>query len=330
MSLGAFPGTRLALKRRDEVIRDARQTCRAFFVHLGVRARLALERLPRASGLPGLKRRLLEIALPPAAPRLWPAPALISGPGGVMTVLSANLWHDWPRYRRLPERLEAMARLMEDEGVDVALLQEVARTPALHADRWLAGRLRMSSAYSRANGHEKAIGFEEGLAILSRYPLRSPRAEQLRPSLVPWVRRMALGAEIDGPAGRMAAYSVHLGLIPRLNAAQLEHLLGWIGASARGLAAVIAGDFNAHENAPQMRRARAAWLDVFRHLHPLVDGTTHVLRWPWGAPLRRHRLDYVFLHAAEPRWRVLEARTIEGLGHASDHRAVLARLKACE
>jgi endonuclease/exonuclease/phosphatase family metal-dependent hydrolase len=270
---------------------------------------------------------LSQIALPPATPSLWPAPALISGAGRVMTVLSANLWHDWPRYRRLPERLEAMARLMEDEGVDIALLQEVARTPSLHADRWLAGRLRMSSAYSRANGHEQAIGFEEGLAILSRYPLHAPTAQQLRPSAVPWVRRMALGAEIDGPAGRMAAYSVHLGLVPRHNAAQLEHLLQWIGTTARGLAAVIGGDFNAHENTPQIHRARGAWLDVFRHLHPLIDGTTHVLRWPWGAPLRRRRLDYVFLHAGQPRWRVVEARTIESSGRPSDHWPVLARLR---
>jgi len=243
-----------------------------------------------------------------------------------MTVLSANLWHDWPRYRRLPERLEAMARLMEDEGVDVALLQEVARTPALHGDRWLAKRLGMSSVYARANGHEGAIGFEEGLAILSRYPLDSARAEQLRPSLVPWVRRMVLGAEIKTPAGSMAAFSVHLGLLPRVNAAQLEHLRGWITSTARGLAAVIAGDFNAHENAPQIRRVRGAWLDAFRHLHPFADGTTHVLRWPWGAALRRRRLDYVFLNAGARDWQILEARTV-GSTRTSDHHAVLTRLR---
>ncbi len=268
------------------------------------------------------------IRQPSAAPSLWPSPALISGAGRVMTVLSANLWHDWPRYRRLPERLEAMAGLMEDEGVDLALLQEVARTPKLRADRWLAGRLGMSSAYSRANGHEGEIGFEEGVAILSRYPLRSPRAEQLRPSPVPWVRRMALGAEIDTPSGGLSAFSVHLGLLPRQNAAQLSHLLGWIASAARGLAAVIGGDFNAHETTPQMRRARLAWLDVFRHLHPHADGTTHELRWPWGGAPRRRRLDYVFLHAGNPRWAVLEARVIENVG-ASDHRAVLTRLR-CE
>jgi endonuclease/exonuclease/phosphatase family metal-dependent hydrolase len=218
-----------------------------------------------------------------------------------------------------------MAQLIEDERVDVALLQEVARTREVHADRWLAERLGMGSAYSRANGHEKAIGFEEGLAILSRYPLRLPRSEHLRPSPSRWVRRMALAAEVETPSGGLSAVSVHLGLLPRHNEAQLAHLLGWVSSTARGLAAVIAGDFNAHENAPQIRRARLAWLDVFRHVHPHGDGTTHVLRWPWGGGLRR-RLDYVFLQAGAKGWRVLEARTIEPAGHPSDHKAVLARL----
>jgi endonuclease/exonuclease/phosphatase family metal-dependent hydrolase len=226
----------------------------------------------------------------------------------------------------LPERLESVARLIEDEGVDVALLQEVARTREVHADRWLADRLGMGSAYSRANGHEKAIGFEEGLAILSRYPLRLPKAEHLHPSPSRWVRRMALAAEVETPSGGLSAVSVHLGLLPRHNAAQLAHLLGWVSSTARGLAAVIAGDFNAHEDAPQMRHARLAWLDVFRHVHPHADGTTHVMRWPWGGALRRHRLDYVFLQAGARDWKVIEARTIEPAGHPSDHRAVLARL----
>lgn len=271
-----------------------------------------------------------RVALPPPPPVLRPAPAFVRAGSRVLTVLSANLWHDWPRHRRLPDRLETMARLIETEGVDVALLQEVARTPGLQADRWLSERLGMGSTYSRANGHQEAIGFEEGLAILSRYPMRSATAERLRPSSAPWVRRMALGAEVETPSGGLSAFSVHLGLLPRHNAAQLTHLLGWIASTARGLAAVIAGDFNAHETSPQMRRARHAWLDVFRHLHPHADGTTHELRWPWGTALRRRRLDYVFLQAGARRWRVLEARTIEGPGRASDHRAVLARLVPSE
>jgi endonuclease/exonuclease/phosphatase family metal-dependent hydrolase len=242
-------------------------------------------------------------------------------------VLSANLWHDWPRHRRLPERLEALARLVEGENVDVVLLQEVARMPSMHADEWLAERLGMSAVYSRANGDAEAIGFEEGLAVLSRYPLSEPRARPLRPSLTAFVRRMALGVEVLSPCGPLTAYSVHLGLLPGVNADQLDHLRLWVSLGPVGRPAFIGGDFNANEDTPQMRRARGSWMDVFRHLHPHADGTTHELHWPWGAALKRSRLDYLFLQPGVHRWQVLEARhlTSDSQPH-SDHRAVLARL----
>ena len=48
-----------------------------------------------------------------------------------LTIMSANLWHDWPRYWRLEQRLETFARLVEAERVDILLLQEVSRTPTL-------------------------------------------------------------------------------------------------------------------------------------------------------------------------------------------------------
>ncbi len=72
----------------------------------------------------------------------------------VYTVLSANLWHDWPRFKDLEKRLEAFAGLAESERVDLILLQEIARTPAFQADEWLAERLNMAYVYSRANGSQ--------------------------------------------------------------------------------------------------------------------------------------------------------------------------------
>ncbi len=244
-----------------------------------------------------------------------------------ITVLSANLWHDWPRHRSLGARLESLARLVEVEGVDVVLLQEVARIPWLRADEWLADRLGMSSVYSRANGHERAIGFEEGLAVLSRFPLAAPRSRMLRPSPSRFVRRMALGVDVLSQHGSLRAYSVHLGMLPGVNSDQLDHLRLWVSVGAAGRPAFIGGDFNAGESAPQMARARRAWTDVFRHLHPHADGTTHELRWPWGATLRRSRLDYLFLAPGERNWNVLEARHVSGHGLPhSDHAAVLARL----
>jgi hypothetical protein len=89
---------------------------------------------------------------------------------GPMTVISANLWHDWPRFKILENRLEKFAQLVIQESADLILVQELVRTPHFHAAEWLAERLNMGFLYSRVNGSEK-IGFEEGLGIFSRFPL---------------------------------------------------------------------------------------------------------------------------------------------------------------
>ncbi|MEW5987247.1 MAG: endonuclease/exonuclease/phosphatase family protein [Chloroflexota bacterium] len=288
-------------------------------------------KLTRFPGLHFLKpsiRRALAVATPTS--HLF-FNAHVRRPGRAesqtITILTSNLWHDWPRQRRLHERLEAFAGLVEQEQADVVLLQEVTRTPDLHVDEWLAGRLGYAHVYSRANGHEEAIGFEEGLAILSRFPLSDLHVQQLEPEPFPFVRRLALGATVQTPLGDLLAFSVHLSLLRRMNVAQLGGLQSWVGGLAEGRPVVIGGDFNAHESAPQIRRAGRTWVDTFRHLHPAADGATHVLRWPWGAPLRRQRLDYLFLQPGRPHWGLLDAHHLQTPGRAhSDHRAVLARL----
>ena len=292
-----------------------------------------LWRLRRLARRPGLRRfrflthRALAVAEPAGRVHLAAQPSgAHAHSGDHLTVLSANLWHDWPRQARWLERLEAVARLADQERADILLLQEVARTRALRSDEWLAGRLKMAYAYSRANGHESGIGFEEGLAVFSRFPLSAPRLRQLGNGTNPFVRRLALGAQAATPFGDLLAVSVHLGLRRRHNAIQLEQLRDWVAGLAAGGAAVVGGDFNAPEGGAQIAATQRSWLDTFRHLHPHADGATHELRWPWrgGAAWLRQRLDYIFLRPDHRPWRVLETRHLDAPGGPhSDHRAVL-------
>lgn len=286
-----------------------------------------LFRLPFLRKLKPYARKAYAVTEPPADVTFQSIPANFQERScSTITVMSANLWHDWPLYRRLPERLNAFAYMAEEEDVDILLLQEVARTPDMQADEWLANQLGMSHVYSRANGHE-AIGFEEGLALLSRFPMTDPQLKQLGVSKNPFVRRMALGAKINTPCGLLSAFSVHLGLLPKDNVKQQAHLRQWVNGSASNGSVVVGGDFNAIETSPQIKTAREDWVDTYRHLHPDGDGHTHVLRWPWGGIFRRQRLDYIFLLSQEPRWQVLETRHISTPGEShSDHHAVLTRL----
>jgi endonuclease/exonuclease/phosphatase family metal-dependent hydrolase len=245
-----------------------------------------------------------------------------------LTVLSANLWCDWPRQRRWPQRLEAVARLAEAEDVDLLFLQEVAHTPVLAAGVWLSERLGMALAYARANGDVDAIGFEEGPAILSRHPLREIHLAQLSHGHNPLVRRVALGAEVQTPHGTVLAVSAHLGLAPRQNARQIRGLRGWVADISGGRAAVVGGDFNAAEGRAEIARTQRTWTDTFRAAHPYGHAATHASVAPWGRWRPPRRLDYIFVQ--QPRvtqWRVGDARHVDAPGGPhSDHRAVLARL----
>ena len=243
-------------------------------------------------------------------------------------MVSANLWHDWPRHRSLPDRLEAFASLVEESGAQVVLLQEVLHTTDFHADRWLADRLGMAYAYARANGYAAAIGFEEGSAVLSKFPLLDVRQITLQPSSSRFVNRIALGARLSLPRCDLWAFSTHLSLMRSHNEPQLRTLQRWIDQICRGSSALIGGDFNASEKSDGIKLAQQEWIDTYRSVHPKGEAATHSLRWPWGGLIRRERLDYVFLQRQDPGWQVLDTRHLQTPERPhSDHDAVLTRLR---
>lgn len=241
-----------------------------------------------------------------------------------VTILTANLWHDWPRHRRLRERLECFVELVKKEDADVVLLQELTRTPGFKADQWLSEQLNMGYVYSRANGHALGIGFEEGLAVYSKYPLRNPRLAQLSDPRNIFSRRIALGTTIDTQWGEFTAFSVHLGINRKQNGNQFSRLIHWVDKQSGNEAAVIGGDFNAHEGSPQIKNAQTSWEDTYRRINPDDEGHTHEIQWPWGGILKRSRLDYLFYKKGAQRWKIFEARKLEMYAcPVSDHKAVL-------
>jgi endonuclease/exonuclease/phosphatase family metal-dependent hydrolase len=299
----------------------------SFYTHLRPLAR-------RLFGLPGVRylrplaRRVDAVAEPAGRLHVQYQPQIAPGKQcQTLTVISANLWHAFPRFSRQNERLEDFTCMVKAEQADVLLLQEVTRRPGLRVDEWLANELGMAYVYSRANGHESGIGFEEGLAVFSRYPIHALQIKQLGMKASTFVRRLALGATLDTPCGKLAAVSVHLALPHRQNAHQLTQLHTWVHASAGDLPVIIGGDFNTGEASPQIVRAQAHWIDTYRQAQPNGEGITHTLRGPTGSIIHQGRLDYIFLHAPGREWQVLEAHHLDGCeGPHSDHRAVLVRL----
>lgn len=280
---------------------------------------------------PGWKKiidGLLAISEPAGKAIVHQQPVIPSQRGcGEIRVLSANLWHDFPYYRRVKERAQYFARLVEETGADILLLQEVTRLFSFHVDEWLADRLGMAYVYSRANGHD-LVGFEEGLGIYSRFPIGAPVLRSMPGGLSPFSRRIALGAPVSTPCGDLWAFSVHLSMLPIWNRLQVYQVQDWVTEIAQGAPALIGGDFNTYENTKKIRRICEKWLDTFRHIHPGADGTTYESYWPWGSK-RRVRLDYIFLKQEQAGWKVTDCQLLAKPDSPhSDHRAVLTCLQA--
>ncbi len=255
-------------------------------------------------------------------------PRSLLSPGGTLRVLSLNLWHDFPRFWRLRERLHLVATRVRALNVDVLCLQEVAWTPHTgNAAVYLARLTGMEYVYLRANGNRWAILFEEGVAILSRCSLGEVTWCELRPRAGPFEHRVVLGATVAMARGQVRLFVTHLtNGDSRINRAQAAALQAFV---ARG-PAVIVGDFNAAPDSPAIRALTCRWVDAARvtgHQDEFTCCVAPRSADPLQAPYRR--IDYAFLLGVEARdCRPLWIRS-PGTGEvlwASNHAGVLVEV----
>lgn len=240
-----------------------------------------------------------------------------------ITILSANLCHTWPKRDFPLERLQKFVELVNEKQADILLLQEVMRTGGDHVHDWLASQLHMNAAYARTNGDRHLINFEEGLAVLSRFPILQTEQRFLKSAFHPFVHRQALAAQIETPCGKILAISAHLSITPWQNRRQLDQIQTWIEGQSHST--VLGGDFNASEHSHRIASLQQRWVDTLRKFNPtLPHPITHSLNLPFGKMLQ-HRLDYIFLIQREPKWAVLESG-IDLAHRFSDHLAIWTKL----
>lgn len=229
--------------------------------------------------------------------------------GSALRVIELNMLHGYPAFTHLRAREALIVDEIARDRADVVLLQEVPWTPqtgALVAD--LARRAGMNWAYRRANGNRRAILFEEGDAILSRYPLQDVASVEL-----PWgadffEHRTAVGATLQTPWGPVRVISTHLSGEPAaVAAAQVTALRAFADGESLP-ATIIGGDFNAHANTAPMGDLAVSWRDVMAEANPSDPGLT-CCRDP-EAPadtVLDERIDYLWLRGPGT---IVEARRI--------------------
>jgi endonuclease/exonuclease/phosphatase family metal-dependent hydrolase len=252
-------------------------------------------------------------------------------------VVSFNVLHGFPIFKDLGERLELTAAEILRQDADLVLLQEVPWTGQVgDGAKFLAKRVGFNYVYLRAQGNHWAILFEDGVAILSRFPLKEPAVVELKPREGFFEPRVALSAISETPWGDLTLFVTHLASSDdQINRGQVAALREFVASRTDGLG-IVAGDFNAMPNTPQIGSLTEGWIDTYRAANPQEIGLTCCiddLHAPPGEPLEE-RIDYIFLVPGGG-VRVISAQLIldqpfpaaEGWLWASDHVGLLVNLE---
>ena len=254
--------------------------------------------------------------------------------GGIFSELSGD-------DAELEERLRIAGEGLRALHADVVGLQEAstgrrrgdvaARLAAVLGYRYVqapAAYRPLRSDHMR-RGVQAVLGFKEGPALLSRYPIARWEAFELPPCGRPLDVRVLLLAELETPAGRLAAFSAHTSGGP----CHARAVAALVRAKAGALPAVVMGDFNAADTSPAMHvlTREAGWVDTFRRANPTAPGFTEGQDVEAGRPTAARRIDYVLLvPGARVPGRVVASRVVlhepRGKGSVrwpSDHHGVL-------
>jgi len=226
--------------------------------------------------------------------------------------------------------VDRFAAAIRTLGADVLALQEVdcgqprshgadlttiaAAAMGAREQRFVATLAGSPDSWSAATDANAAAAAHYGIALLSRYPVRSWRTISLptlrgripavyagRPALLRDERRAAIAAVLDTPQGPLTVVATHLTLVPGWNNLQLRRLVRGVHDLPRPL--VVMGDLNM----PGTRPARTA------RMRPLARALTI----PVGTPARQ--IDHILAAGAV-------RSTSDGVSldlGVSDHRALV-------
>lgn len=224
----------------------------------------------------------------------------ISTPGHqnshILKFVNLNMLHGFPSFRDLPSRVDLIVQELEHLSASVLCLQEVPWTRITGSTAlMLSEKLAMSYVYLPANGNRKTILFSEGVAILSNYPISDVRYLELSPRAGFFEHRVALSVSIETFIGSIRIVCNHLtNGESDINLGQIQALYAFASKFHEPL--IIAGDFNAREDEPQIKYLQEKWTDVFRATHPQDPGLTCCVNDLYDPEdTLEERIDYIFI-----------------------------------
>lgn len=242
----------------------------------------------------------------------------------MLKIATLNLYHDkddWPR-----RRVQIVEEFKREQPDVIALQEVIQREDLVNQAEWLAGQLGYAWHFVSTDPAGKPMRY--GNAILTRHPVLLRGEQRLRP--LDDSRTVGLlRIDLDGRA--LNVYVTHLHWTDQggsIRAQQLADLLQYIATTSEGIASIVAGDFNATADAPELTSLRGGFIDTYGSLHPDVDPvSSSTLNLKYFAP---KRIDHVFYQRGE--FTPVSSRIIFNQPDAdgtwaSDHYGMLATLR---
>jgi endonuclease/exonuclease/phosphatase family metal-dependent hydrolase len=293
------------------------------------------------------RARLAAVLAVALAAVLVPPPA----PAAPLKVVTFNMFHggassgltgdDVHLERRLAMAAEALGRLAPDV---IALQEASAGRGRGNVAARLAAQLGYVHVYApattRALGVEWlgrvlafAMNFQEGSAILSRFPIVQSEVHGLPRCRKFFDPRIALRARLATPDGPVDVFSTHTSR----DDCQVRRVFELAAGRRDGVPALVMGDFNTAEPMIEGLRPGEGVVDAYRRANPTAAGATVWQRVTAPEPTATRRVDYVFVVPGRPEGRVevAESRVVldtparlpdGGTLWPSDHYGVLAHV----
>ncbi len=229
-----------------------------------------------------------------------------------LRVITYNLLHDGPGSgfflgdTHLEERLEIAIRELKRLNPDIIAVQEASESRRHgHVPHRLARALGFHVVFAPATEHlfgggplawlvVGLLGFKEGSAILSRFPIVASQVYEL-PRCTSWIdRRILLRADLRTPWGLLQLFSTHTA---RGDDCQVDRVGDIVRDRREAGPSVLVGDFNMPATSKELARLRdeSGFVDAFGLANPEAQGATVWQRIRAPEPTASRRVDFIWL-----------------------------------